>query len=49
MGRMITEATLDKDYLVVQGSIVLLSVIVCLANLAVDISYTWLDPRIKYE
>jgi peptide/nickel transport system permease protein len=49
MGRMITEATLDKDYLVVQGSIVILSVIICLANLAVDISYTWLDPRIKYE
>jgi peptide/nickel transport system permease protein len=49
MGRMITEATLDKDYLVVQGCIVLMSVIVCLANLVVDISYSWLDPRIKYE
>jgi peptide/nickel transport system permease protein len=49
MGRLIVDAAFDKDFLIVQAVIMVLSVIICLANLAVDISYGWFDPRIRYE
>jgi len=49
MGRLIIDAVFDKDYLVVQGCCVLIAIIVTLSNLLVDISYGWLDPRIRYD
>jgi peptide/nickel transport system permease protein len=48
MGRLMVEAVINKDYAIVQGGILIIAVIVMLANLAVDISYGWLDPRIRY-
>ena len=38
-----------KDYFVMQGGVLILGIAVCLANLAVDISYAWLDPRMRYD
>jgi peptide/nickel transport system permease protein len=49
MGRLLVNATFEKDFLVVQGGVLVMAVVVCLVNLVVDISYGWLDPRIKYE
>jgi peptide/nickel transport system permease protein len=49
MGRMLVNATFNKDFLVVQGGVLLIGLVVCLANLIVDISYGWLDPRVRYE
>jgi peptide/nickel transport system permease protein len=49
MGRLIVEAVFDKDYVIVQGCCVLIATIVTLSNLFIDISYGWLDPRIRYE
>jgi peptide/nickel transport system permease protein len=49
MGRLIVTAAFDKDYLVVQSCIIVMSLITCLSNLAVEISYIWIDPRIRYE
>lgn len=49
LGRILVGAILDKDYPIVQGVILLVSVIFVLANLIVDIIYTFLDPRIRYE
>ena len=37
------------DYPVVQGSVVLLALLIVLANLLTDIAVTWLDPRIRLE
>jgi peptide/nickel transport system permease protein len=48
MGRILVGAIFDKDYPIVQGIILLTTVIFVLANLIVDILYTFLDPRIKY-
>jgi peptide/nickel transport system permease protein len=48
MGRILVGAIFDKDYPIVQGIILLTTVIFVLANLVVDILYTFLDPRIKY-
>jgi peptide/nickel transport system permease protein len=48
MGRILVGAILDKDYPIVQGVILLVAVIFVMANLIVDIIYTFLDPRIRY-
>ncbi len=49
MGRLLVRAAFDKDYLIVQGGILFIGIAVCLANLLVDLSYSWIDPRIRYE
>lgn len=48
VGRMIVSAILQKDYPLVQGAVLFLSVVYVTVNLIVDIAYAWLDPRIRY-
>ena len=48
IGRLLVGAIFDKDYPMVQGTILVVTVIFVMANLIVDILYTQLDPRIKY-
>jgi len=48
LGRILVGAIFDKDYPIVQGAILLVAIIFVLANLVVDIIYTFLDPRITY-
>jgi peptide/nickel transport system permease protein len=48
MGRLLVRAAFDKDYLIVQGGVLFIGIAVCLANLLVDLSYSWIDPRIRY-
>jgi peptide/nickel transport system permease protein len=48
LGRLVVEAVLARDYPVIQGLILLFSLISILINLAVDILYTVFDPRIRY-
>jgi peptide/nickel transport system permease protein len=45
IGRILVGAIFDRDYPMVQGVILLVAVIFVLANLVVDIVYTFLDPR----
>jgi peptide/nickel transport system permease protein len=49
MGRLITQAALNKDMFVVQACTLLIALMVVIMNLLVDISYGWLDPRIRYK
>lgn len=49
MGRLIVEAIGNKDYAVIQGSVLLMAFIYVLINLIVDIAYTYLNPKITYE
>jgi peptide/nickel transport system permease protein len=49
LGRMIYEALFNRDYRVVQSMALYAGAVVILINLAVDISYAWLDPRIRYS
>lgn len=49
LGRLMVGSAINKDILVVQGSVLLIGTVVCLVNLLVDISYGWLDPRTRYE
>ena len=48
LGRLTVDAVLARDYPTVQAVILLFSFVYVLVNLAVDVSYTALDPRIRY-
>lgn len=47
LGRLVVDAIMRRDYPVIQGTILLFSAIYVFINLAIDISYTMLDPRIR--
>lgn len=49
IGSWIYEGILARDYPVVQGGVIFVSVTFVLINLLVDLSYTFLDPRIQYK
>jgi peptide/nickel transport system permease protein len=49
LGRLLVNAAFNKDIITVQAGVLMISAITCLANLAVDISYGWIDPRTRYE
>jgi peptide/nickel transport system permease protein len=48
VGRLIVEAILSRDYPVIQGIILIIVVLYMIVNLLVDLSYAYLDPRIRY-
>lgn len=49
MGRLMVTGVFNKDYVIVQGTIMVVAIVVALANLIVDISYGHFDPRIRYD
>jgi peptide/nickel transport system permease protein len=49
VGRLVVESIFDKDYTVVQGVVLLAAFSYLFTNLAVDVVYAWLDPRISYS
>jgi len=49
MGRLTVEAILYRDYPVVQTNVMLVAGTLVTMNLLVDLSYAWLDPRIRYR
>jgi peptide/nickel transport system permease protein len=48
IGRLTIDAVLQRDYPVIQGVILVVSGVYVLINLVIDLSYTLLDPRIRY-
>jgi ABC-type dipeptide/oligopeptide/nickel transport system permease component len=48
MGKYFITSITNRDYPVVMGTILLYAVFLVIANLAVDITYAFLDPRIRY-
>ena len=49
MGSLILYSTKFRDYPVVSGTLLLLSVGIVFINLIVDLTYAYLDPRIRYK
>jgi len=49
MGRFFVRSITNRDYPVVMGTTLLYAVFLVIANLAVDVTYAFLDPRIRYE
>jgi peptide/nickel transport system permease protein len=48
VGRLVVDAISKRDYPIIQGVILIFSGVYVLVNLLVDLSYTVLDPRIRY-
>lgn len=48
LGRLVVDAVLGRDYAVIQGVILVLSVVYVAVNLIVDVLYVIFDPRIQY-
>jgi peptide/nickel transport system permease protein len=49
IGRLNYDAILHSDFPVVQGTVLLAAMFIIVANIVVDISYAYLDPRVRYS
>jgi peptide/nickel transport system permease protein len=49
LGWMLLNGVYQRDYPVVQGTVMLFALAFIVVNLGVDLIYTYLDPRIRYE
>ena len=47
LGRLVVQSVFNRDFPLVEGIVVLFSVLYSLGNLVVDLLYTLLDPRIR--
>jgi peptide/nickel transport system permease protein len=48
IGRLLVTSIFAQDYVVIQSGTLVIAFLIILSNLLVDISYGWLDPRIRY-
>lgn len=48
VGRLVVDAINNRDYPIIQGMLILVSGLYVVVNLAVDLGYTLVDPRIRY-
>jgi oligopeptide transport system permease protein len=49
IGVFMVNSSLNRDYTMVVGLVVLYAVLLLMLNLLVDLAYAWLDPRVKYD
>lgn len=49
LGSLLVNAVLGRDYPIIQAVIIYYGFMVVIGNLIVDLSYRWLDPRVRYE
>jgi peptide/nickel transport system permease protein len=49
MGRLIVSGVFNKDFILVQGCVLIVALAIAITNVAVDISYAFIDARIRYE
>ncbi len=48
VGRLVVDAIFARDYPLVQGTVLVIALVFVIVNLLVDLSYAYLDPRIRY-
>ena len=49
MGRLVINAILNRDYPVIQGVLLVVVLVFLITNLLVDLTYSYLDPRVTFE
>jgi len=49
IGRYFVQASLNRDYTLVMGTVVVIAVFIIVLNLLVDILYALIDPRVRYD
>jgi peptide/nickel transport system permease protein len=47
IGQLLTQAVLNRDYPLVQGGLLVLTTVLVLVNIAVDVAYAAMDPRVR--
>ncbi len=46
---MIVAAVASRDFPVVQGGVLIIAGVISVVNIGVDLTYVFLDPRVRYE
>ena len=49
VGQLLTSAILNRDYPMIQGGLLFVTMLLVGINILVDVAYAWLDPRVRYE
>jgi oligopeptide transport system permease protein len=49
VGRYFVQGAINRDYTLVMGMVIFYAALILLLNLAVDLLYGWLDPRIRHD
>ena len=49
VGSLMLDAVLLRDYTLIQGAVLFFAAVIVSMNMLVDVSYAWLDPRIRYR
>jgi peptide/nickel transport system permease protein len=49
IGRLSYDAITNSDFSVIQGTVLLASMFIIVANIIADITYAYLDPRVRYS
>ena len=49
IGRLLVKSVIDQDIPVIQGGLMLVALIVAISSLLIDLSYAWLNPRVRLE
>jgi peptide/nickel transport system permease protein len=49
LGRLTIDAMLNRDFIQLQSNLLIIALMVVLINLAVDVSYAWLNPRMRFR
>ena len=49
VGSLMLDAVQLRDYTLIQGAVLFFATVIVVMNLLVDLSYAWLDPRIRYS
>jgi oligopeptide transport system permease protein len=49
IGRYFVTSALNRDYTMVMGTVIIVATLVLVFNLIVDLLYTVLDPRVRYD
>jgi len=49
VGSLMLDAVQLRDYTLIQGAVLFFATVIVVTNLLVDLSYAWLDPRIRYR
>lgn len=49
IGRLAVEALINRDFPLIRGTVIVMAMIFLVANLLVDISYGFIDPRVRYD
>ena len=49
LGTALVQGITERDWMLIQNLVLLYAIIFVLINLIIDLTYSWIDPRIRYQ